>query len=426
MKTRFAALSARPGLFPTLFLLERVLKISRAVLRRGGAAGVVAPQSKIHEGYSPSSRLAIHPGALAIPFPIYFQNTLLLLFFFLAPATAKGQLTYITNDGSILITGYHEATGDEEPVGVVIIPATTNGLPVTGVSQGAFQRSSLTSVTVPGSITDIGEGAFEECANLTNVVISNGVTLIGSSVFYECFNLPSITIPGSVKSIGEDAFEECANLTNVVLSNGVTLIGSSAFFNCSNLPSITIPGTVNSIGSVAFEGCYSLTNVSILEGVTNIGFGAFQYCTKLTNVTIPASVSSIGESAFANCDNLTGAFFQGNAPASIDESFSDDSKATFYYLPGTEGWSSELQGIKNILWNPLIDTSGGNVGVISNQFVFKITGTTNIPIVVEACSNLANSVWTPLQSLTLTNGSYYFSEPLPSNDSARFYRISSP
>jgi hypothetical protein len=56
--------------------LERVLKIARAVLRRGGAAGVVAPQSKIHEGYSPSSLLAIHPAALAIPFPVYFQNTL--------------------------------------------------------------------------------------------------------------------------------------------------------------------------------------------------------------------------------------------------------------------------------------------------------------------------------------------------------------
>jgi hypothetical protein len=57
--------------------LERVLKIARAVLRRGGAAGFVAPQSKIHEGYSPSSRLAIRPAALTIPDPIYFQNTLL-------------------------------------------------------------------------------------------------------------------------------------------------------------------------------------------------------------------------------------------------------------------------------------------------------------------------------------------------------------
>jgi hypothetical protein len=57
--------------------LERVLKTAWAVLRRGGTAGVVAPQSKIHEGYSLSSRLAIRPAALAIPYPSYFQNTLL-------------------------------------------------------------------------------------------------------------------------------------------------------------------------------------------------------------------------------------------------------------------------------------------------------------------------------------------------------------
>jgi hypothetical protein len=79
-----------------------------------------------------------------------------------------------------------------------------------------------------------------------------------------------------------------------------------------------------------------------------------------------------------------------------------------------------------VLWNPLIKASGSSFGISNNQFGFNITGTTNIPIVVEACTNLASPVWTPLQTLTLTNGLFYFSDPQWTNYPGRFYRISSP
>ena len=64
-----------------------------------------------------------------------------------------------------------------------------------------------------------------------------------------------------------------------------------------------------------------------------------------------------------------------------------------------------------VLWNPQIQASGANFGVRSNQFGFNISGTNDFTVVVEACANLANLVWTPLQTLTLTNGSAYFSDP---------------
>ena len=73
-----------------------------------------------------------------------------------------------------------------------------------------------------------------------------------------------------------------------------------------------------------------------------------------------------------------------------------------------------------------IQTSGTNFGVRSNQFGFNITGTPYIPIVVEASTNLAGPVWIPIQTLTLTSGMVYFSEPLQTNSSGRYYRISSP
>jgi hypothetical protein len=176
----------------------------------------------------------------------------------------------------------------------------------------------------------------------------------------------------------------------------------AVFTGCSNLTSITIPGSVGSIGGDEFADCGSLTNATIGNGVTNIG-----------------------ESAFAYCRSLTSVYFRGNAPAASSAAFAFDENATVYYLPGTTGWSNSFAGRPAVLWNPLIQTGDGSFGVQNNQFGFNITGTTNIPIVVEASTSLASPVWIPLQSLTLTNGSYYFSEPLQTNSSGRYYRIGS-
>jgi hypothetical protein len=102
--------------------------------------------------------------------------------------------------------------------------------------------------------------------------------------------------------------------------------------------------------------------------------------------------------------------------------------STAYYLPGTTGWAefSSNAMIPTVLWNPSIQAGGVNFGARSNQFGFDITGTTNIPIVVEASTNLVQPDWVPLQSMTLTNGLIHFSEPLQTNTSGRFYRIAAP
>ena len=97
--------------------------------------------------------------------------------------------------------------------------------------------------------------------------------------------------------------------------------------------------------------------------------------------------------------------------------------ATVYYFPGATGWSSTFAGLPAVLWNPLIQT-GANFGVRSNQFGFDITGPANLPIVVEATDNLVNPAWSPLQTITLVNGSFHFSDPVQSP--GRFYRLSPP
>jgi hypothetical protein len=295
---------------------------------------------------------------------------LLGLLLLAATAAVQAQFDYATNDGAITLAGY---TG-------------TGG-----------------AVVISNFVTSIGESAFEDCTALTSVAIPNSVTNIGAWAFFSCIGLTGITIPASTTSIGASAFENCG-LTNV-----------------------TIPGNVTSIGESEFEECFNLTNITISGNVTNIGADAFYHCVGLTNITIPAKVTSIGEAAFVECFNLTSIICQGNAPAApVGNAFVADYDATVYYLPGSMGWSSPFDGRPAVLWNPLIQANGPNFGVQNNQFGFNITGTSNIPVVVEACTNLASPVWTPLQALTLTNGLFYFSEPFQPNSPERFYRVSSP
>ena len=157
--------------------------------------------------------------------------------------------------------------------------------------------SSLTSITIPNSVTSIGICAFLGCSSLTSITIPNSVTSIGDEAFKWCSSLTSITIPNSVTSIGESAFAGCSGLSSITIPESVTSIGGWAFYDCSSLTSITIPNSVTSIGGWAFYGCKSLKSVTIPNSVTSIGESAFEDCTGLTSVTVP-SHTKIGYNAF--------------------------------------------------------------------------------------------------------------------------------
>jgi hypothetical protein len=119
---------------------------------------------------------------------------------------------------------------------------------------------------------------------------------------------------------------------------------------------------------------------------------------------------------------LASIYFKGIAPTLLSGAFAGDNALTVYYLPGTTGWSQWVAPPAAVLWNP----TPQNPAVQANQFGFTITGTANIPIAVEACTNPANPSWTALQTCTLTNGSVFFSDPNWTNYPARLYRIRSP
>lgn len=158
---------------------------------------------------------------------------------------------------------------------------------VIGIDNFAFRESALATVTIPNSVTSIGDNAFDGCSNLT-----------------------SVTLPDCVTSIGDYAFAYC-NFTSITLPGNVTYIGNGAFVGCVNLTSITIPTSITSIGEKVFYNCRSLTNLTIPYGITSIGNEAFKYCDGLVSVTIPSSVTNIGDEAFAYCTAIQTFTYEG-------------------------------------------------------------------------------------------------------------------
>ena len=147
-----------------------------------------------------------------------------------------------------------------------------------------------TDYSILSTVTSITEFSFYNCTNLILITIPASVTEIGNSAFRDCKNLQSVNFGDNsqLQSIGDSAFSGCRSLTSITIPEGVTSIGYSAFFNCTNLTEITIPEGVTSIGTSAFENCRSLTSITIPEGVTSIGTLAFDGCTSLTIMRIEA------------------------------------------------------------------------------------------------------------------------------------------
>src|ERR1019366_9180829 len=212
------------------------------------------------------------------------------------------------------------------------------------------------------------------------------------------------------------------------LTNGlpVTGIGTNAFFQSTSVTSVTIGTNVTSIGDWAFYGCASLASVAMPNSLISIGNDAFYACSGLTDVTIGTGVTSIGGHGFGACLFLSGVYFAGNAPSADTTVFSGNSSATVYYLPGNATWGTKFALRPTALWRPRVTTSDASFGVRTNQFGFNITWASGKVVVIEASTNVANPLWSPVGTNTLTGGPSYFSAPRSSGLARRFYRIRWP
>ena len=206
------------------------------------------------------------------------------------------------NDGTIGVLKY---LGSEVEVAV---PSTLSGKTVSEIYASCFEnKTAITSVAIPSSVTSIGSSAFSGCSGLTRVNISDLAAWFKISFSNSTSNplyyaqhlylnnteLTELTIPSSITQINACALCGASSITAATIPSSVTSIGSGAFYGCTGLTSITIPSSVTSIGSSAFSGCSGLTSITLPDGLTSIGVNAFGYCTGLTKIYIPASVTTI-------------------------------------------------------------------------------------------------------------------------------------
>lgn len=280
----------------------------------------------------------------------------------------------------------YDDVNDTKYTGDIVIPdhVTYNGRTLTVVeirSSAFYGCSGLMGITIPNSITSIGNYAFNNCKGLKNLVIEDGTETLnlghnynGDGLFYDCSletlylgrnlkyetdykygfspfysieSLAEVTIGNSVTSLGANLFDYCSSLEKLIIEDGADALdlgSTDTFYDCpiktlylgrnlynadqlpNTLTDLTIGNSVTSIGDYAFSGCHGLTSITIPNSVTSIGESAFYNCSGLTSITIPNSVTSIGESAFSDCSGLTG--------ITIPNSVTSIGERAFYYCSG--------------------------------------------------------------------------------------------
>ena len=249
---------------------------------------------------------------------------------------------------------YGVTAGNAKYLEEITIPETYNGKPVTTILDRAFEGAiNLKKLSVPSSITNVGDYAFDGCDNIeynedknglylgssanpysifigtastaiTSCTVNEGTKVIYNDAFNDCKYLQNITLPASVTSIGHRAFRECSALSKINIPEAVYFIGAEAFYNCKALKSVSIPKAVETIGISAFFNCTSLTTATFADDclITSIGNETFGNCSKLTSIKIPKNVVSIGDSkiteatsgAFSGCSSLSAVTFaEGSA-----------------------------------------------------------------------------------------------------------------
>lgn len=181
---------------------------------------------------------------------------------------------------------------------------------VSQVAKNVFsQCSSLISISLPNTITAIGDGAFKECSKLTSMDLSKTkTTTIGASAFASCGNLGTIIFPTTLTIIGTSAFKDDTNLRSVqnLEKTIVSTINKDAFLECKNLSSVKLPQTLSTLGESAFKGCSNLTAVSGFENtaVKVLEARTFANCSSLSTLSLARGLTEIRTEALIGCSAL--------------------------------------------------------------------------------------------------------------------------
>lgn len=253
---------------------------------------------------------------------------------------------YYSSDGSALFDKYKtKMFFAVKSLREYAIPSSVSEI----IQEAFYNCRHLKTLVLPLRLKSVNGHHFSNCDSLYSISVdeknpylcSDGSALYNkdkSELVFVYHTVRKMSIPSSVTKIGDYAFYNCTNLTSIELPSGVTEIGDYAFYNCTNLSSLTLPSGVKEIGFSAFQGCKSLTSVTIPSGVKYISSFTFRDCESLRFINLPSDLKYIGEEAFEGCTGLTSIYAFMEKPCEIDETtFENETiiNATLYVPKGS-------------------------------------------------------------------------------------------
>ena len=322
----------------------------------------------------------------------------------------------ITSESDVQVVGFSRELHPKTlniPPSIVVNDKNYN---VTSICEMFSIGDTLTSVTIPNSITSIGKEVFKDCSRLTSITIGNSVTSIGERAFYNtgwynnqadgilyldnyCLGYKgtkptgSLSINANTRVIADNAFNRCPGITNVNLPNSITNIGNYAFNACKGITTATIGNSLTKIGEYAFNGCSGLTSISIPQSVTSIGKDAFKSTNWYNNqgdgilylnncclgykgdsptsaLYIANGTRVIADYAFNNCADLTSVNFPNSITNIGKYAFDGCTGLSYTTIPNsvTEIGEYGFSSCNNIM---LLATIAPTIGM--NSFNYKAT-----------------------------------------------------
>ena len=217
---------------------------------------------------------------------------------------------------------------------------------------GAFSHSGLQTVTLPSTLTYIGEAMFYQCESLSTFTIPSTISEIRVGAFANCTNLRSVTIPESVKTIGNAVFRG-TGLTEVYIPSGVSVLSDDVFEDCKKLQKVMLPEGLTTIGNNCFRDCEKLTDIVIPKTLATIYDDVFSRCIALKEITFSSSLESWGSGVFSGCTNLTALHVnraippKGNNPYGYKLVVDDNNQCVLYVPTGSKALYEQTEGYQN-------------------------------------------------------------------------------